>query len=132
MKKLITIAVVIATAMFMGGLARSQSTVNQGAPGHQGPWPVYCVPIPNGFVAVANQTSSLTPSAVSATSCADTFMSVTGAAVGQACALAMPIGFSASLNASCIPQAGYVNVHICNSTGAPITPTAGFYTVVLF
>lgn len=113
--------------------AYAGTRVDQGAPGHQGPWPVVCLTSANQKLSVFNSTQTVAPIAVNPGLCNDTGITVSGAAAGQACALSLPVGFSASLTADCRPQnGGTVNIHICNPTASVITPITGSYTVVGF
>lgn len=113
-------------------LTLQATTVDQGAPGHSGPWPVYCATSSNVLFSRANSSFSLTPTSTAAGTCYDSIQTLSGSIVGASCALGTPATLSASLTAACIAGAGTVDIRICNPTVGALTPAAGTYTTVIF
>lgn len=78
-----------------------------------------------GLTRIAKYSAALTPSAVSANTCAEQTFTVTGVAVGDVIAVNKPAA-QAGLGVAGARASGanQVGINFCNATGSPITPTA--------
>lgn len=74
---------------------------------------------------VAKYSATLTPSAVSANTCAEQTFTVTGIAAGDVVGVNKPTA-QAGLGVAGVRASGanQVGINFCNTTGSPITPTA--------
>lgn len=78
-----------------------------------------------GLTRVAKYSAALTPSAVSANTCAEQTFTVTGIAAGDVVAVNKPTAQAGLGVAGARASAtNTVAVNFCNTTGSPITPTA--------
>ena len=127
------LALAILVSVAIATLAYGGTLVDQGAPGRQGPWPVYCVTQSNYLISKANAGFSLTPGSIAGHAVYTSTQTLTGAVAGGACAVVVPGGFdSTDLVATCIPGAGNVTFYIYNTTAGSLTGTSGTYTAVVF
>jgi len=127
------IFLVTVLVLAISALAYAGTLVDQGAPGRQGPWPVYCVSESTYRVTKSFITAGITPSSVNGNSSYTTSISTPGSNVGDVCGIVGPNGFDKTdLILYCTAGAGTSTVTIYNTTAGVLTPTAGMYSLAVF